>query len=49
MQNRSYGLLTNGNLSNRQTTSSINNSGYHSISIRNDGTNPYLDKMSYYN
>lgn len=53
VQNRSYGLLTSGNLSNRHSVSSVNsiigNSGYHSVSLRNDGTNPYLDKMSYYN
>lgn len=53
VHNRSYGLLTSGNLSNRQSVSSVNNTignaGYHSVSLRNDGTNPYLDKMSYYN
>jgi polyhydroxyalkanoate synthesis regulator phasin len=51
--NKSFGLLTSGNLSNRQTVSYVNSAtgspGYHSVSLRNDGTNPYLDKMSYYN
>ena len=51
--NRSHSLLTSGNLSGRQTINSVNsligNSGFHSINVRNDNTNPYIDKMSYYN
>lgn len=51
--NRSNSLLTSSNLSGRNSISSVNalvgNSGYHSVSIRNDNTNPYIDKMSYYN
>lgn len=46
--NQSFGLLTSGNLSHRQSASSIPSSGYHSVSYRQDETNPYLNSMMYY-
>jgi hypothetical protein len=52
-RNTSYSLLSRGTTSHMDSISSINNmvgnNGYHSVSVRNDSTNPYLDKMSYYN
>jgi hypothetical protein len=51
--NSNVGLLSSSSAPHINVISSINsiigNKGGHSVSVRNDNTNPYLDKMSYYN
>lgn len=51
--NSNVGLLSSSSAPHINVISSINsiigNKGGHSVSMRNDNTNPYLDKMSYYN